>query len=90
MTSVADPLKKERAIRAHKLEMEFFKTMNVHSKVHRSLAKQVGAKAITTKRIDTSKGDESNPDYMARLVGGEKDQPKVISLRHHHLLNHWE
>lgn len=45
--------------------------MIVHSKVDRSVAKQLGAKVITVKWIDTNKGDEENLDYRVRLVGRE-------------------
>ena len=45
--------------------------MQVYSKVDRLVAKQLGAKMITTRWIDTNKGDDSKPDYRARLVGRE-------------------
>lgn len=64
-------LERDRAIAARKLEMDFFKRMQVHSKVDRNVAKQIGAKIITTRWIDTNKGDDKNPDYRARLVGRE-------------------
>ena len=65
------PHGKDLATRARKFEMDFFKKMKVYSKVERSVAKQLGAKVITTRWIDTNKGDESKPDYRARLVGRE-------------------
>ena len=43
----------------------------MHSKVDRSVAKLLGAKIITTKWIDTNKGDEHNPGYRAPLIGRE-------------------
>lgn len=67
----AEPLDNEMAIQARRLEMEFFCKMKVHSKVDRSVAKQIGAKIIPTKWIDTNKGDDDNPNYRARLVGRE-------------------
>lgn len=76
------PLDKELATRARKLEMDFFKKMKAHSKVERSVAKQLGAKVITTRWIDTNKGDESKPDYRARLVGREikiDDRPDLFA-----------
>ena len=85
------PLEKERAIQARKLEMDFFKKMQVYSKVNRSVAKQLGAKVITTRWIDTNKGDAEKLDYRARLVGREiktdqrldlfADTPPLESLR---------
>ena len=77
------PLDKNLATRARKLEMDFFKKMKVHSKVERSVAKQLGAKVITTRWIDTNKvGDDSKPDYRARLVGREikiDDRPDLFA-----------
>ena len=65
------PLERDRAVAARKLEMDVFKRMKVYSKVDRATAKQLGAKVITTKWINTNKSDEKNPDYRARLVGKE-------------------
>ena len=74
------PFDKDRAIKARKFEMEFFKNMNVYSKVDRSVAKRLGAKIITTKWIDTNKGDDANPDYRARLVGREIKTSQRLDL----------
>ena len=50
--------------------MEFVKGMNVHSKVDRAIAKQLGtAKVITARWIDTSNGDEHKFDYRAGFAG---------------------
>lgn len=65
------PLEKVRAIRARKFEMKFFRKMEVDVKVDRSVAKQPGAQITTTRWIGTSKGDEINCEYRAKLVGRE-------------------
>ena len=56
--------------------MNFFRRMGVYSKVRR----QKGMKVITTKWIDTNKGDHLNPDYRARLVGRELALTKRLDL----------
>ena len=43
--------------------------MGVYIKVPRSCAG--GSKVITTRWIDTNKGDQEKPNYRARLVGRE-------------------
>ena len=60
-------LEKNLAIKARKIEMEFFKTMGVYTKVVR----QPWMKVVSTKWIDTNKGDEVTPNYRARLVARE-------------------
>ena len=62
-------LDKNRAIEARRLELEFFRKMGVYTKVPRSMAGE--SKVITTRWIDTDKGDAENPNYRARLVGRE-------------------
>ena len=54
--------------------------MNVYSKVDRAIAKQLGAKFITTKWVDTSKGCEENAGYSARLVGREVETDQGFDL----------
>ena len=56
--------------------MDFFCKMGVYTKVQR----QPGMKVITTKWIDTNKGDDLNPDYRARLVGREIKKDKLLDL----------
>ena len=62
-------MEKDRAIEARRLELEFFRKMGVYAKVPRSMAGN--NKVITTRWIDTDKGDAENPNYRARLVGRE-------------------
>ena len=62
-------LTKDIAIDTGRLELEFFRKMEVYTKVPRSQV--AGAKVITTKWIDTDKGDADTPNYRARLVGRE-------------------
>ena len=62
-------LDKDRAIEARRLEFEFFRKMDVYTKVPRSMAGD--SKVITTRWIDTDKGDAENANYRERLVGRE-------------------
>ena len=57
------------AIEARRFELEFFRKMGVYTKVPRSQAGD--SKVITTKWIDTGKGDADAPNYRARAVGRE-------------------
>ena len=59
------------AVEARKLEMKFFRDMQVYTKVPRSEAYVNGSKVITTKWLDINKGDEKEPNYRSRLVGRE-------------------
>ncbi len=61
------PLDKDLAIKARKLEMDYFKKMKVYTKVRRGK----WMKVISTRWLDINKGDTRNPDYRARLVGRE-------------------
>ena len=61
------PLDKELAIQARRLEIEYFRKMGVYTKVKR----EPWMKVITTRWLDTNKGDETSPSYRARLVGRE-------------------
>ena len=70
----------EKVIAARRLEIEFFKEMGVYEKVPRSEAKAVGGKVITTKWIDTNKGDTKNKDYRSRLVGREVKMDSRLDL----------
>ena len=65
------PLEKNMAIQARKLEMQFVKKKQVHSKFDRAEAKGIGAKIITTRWIDTNKGDEINRDCPSRFASSE-------------------
>ena len=70
------PLDKAMAIEARKLEMAFFKKMKVYTKVK----KEAWMRPIATNWIDTNKGDESAPNYRARLVGCEIKRDKRDDL----------
>ncbi len=61
------PLDKEMAIRARKLEIDYFREMGVYTKV----AREKWMKVISTRWLDINKGDEGAPNYRARLVGRE-------------------
>ena len=70
----------EKAIAARKLEMDFFRKMNVYTKVPRREAQDGGHKIITTRWLDVNKGDATNPDYRARLVGRELNTEARLDL----------
>ncbi len=65
------PLNHSLATEARRLEIEFFRKMQVYEKVPRWRAAQEGCKVITTRWIDVNKGDSQRPNYRARLVGRE-------------------
>ena len=69
-------LKKDLAVQARKVEIDFFKARGVYTKVPRKLGMQV----ITTKWLDINKGDEAKPNYRARLVGREIAKEKRDDL----------
>ena len=60
-------LDKKLATEARRVEIEFFRKMGVYTKVRR----EPWMRVITTKWIDTNKGDADDPNYRARLVGRE-------------------
>ena len=57
-------LDKEFMIKARRAEMQFFKKLGVYNKVR----KENHMRGITTKWVDTNKGDEKDLNYRARLV----------------------
>jgi len=74
------PLEWEQVVCARKLEMDFFKSMGVYKKVPRETARRYGCRTITTKWLDTNKGDAENPNYRSRLVGRELKMDKRLDL----------
>ena len=74
------PLDKQMTIQARKLEIEYFRKMKVYTKVPRSEALRGGYKIITTKWLDTNKGDDEKPNYRSRLVGRELNTEKRLDL----------
>ena len=71
-----EPLEKKEAVAARKLEIEFFKKKGVYTKVRR----QSWMKVITTRWLDTNKGDKINKNYRSRLVGREIKRDKREDL----------
>ncbi len=71
-----EPLDKEEATAARRLEMKFFKQKGVYTKVKR----QAWMKVISTKWLDVNKGDSTNRNYRARLVGREIKRDKREDL----------
>ena len=49
-------------------------------KAPRDVANRKGCKVITTKRVDTNKGDTSRPNYRSRLVAREVKYDKRLDL----------
>ena len=58
-------LDKSRAIEARRLELKFFRKMGVYTKVPRTDAD--GNDIITTRWIDTDKGDDDNPQLQVKI-----------------------
>ena len=73
-------LDKAMVIEARKLEMAYFKKMGVYRKVPRAKAVELGCKPITTKWLDTNKGDDRVPNYRSRLVGREIKKDARLDL----------
>ena len=67
-------------IKARRLEIEYFKKMGVYKKVPRSKVTEMGCKTITTKWLDTNKGDDINPNFRSRLVGREIKKDTRLDL----------
>ena len=69
-------LDRELAIKARKVEIDFFRARGVYTKVRREPWMSV----ITTKWLDVNKGDSSNPNVRSRLVGREIAKEKRDDL----------
>ena len=67
-------------ISARRLEIYYFRKMGVYKKVKREEAIKLGVKVITTKWLDTNKGDEVTPNYRSRLVGREIKNDNRLDL----------
>ena len=74
------PLDKSSVIEARKTEIAYFKKMGIYRKLSRDEAKLGKHKIISTKWIDTNKGDTANPNYRSRLVGREIKRDKRLDL----------
>ena len=64
------------AVEARKKEIDFFKARRVYTK----RAREPWMKVIRTKWLDVNKGDETNPNIWARLVGCEVAKEKRDDL----------
>ena len=73
-------LEKDLVVAARKLEIDYFRKMGVYTKVSRTEATNGKFKVISTKWIDTNKGDTKNPNYRSRLVGREIKKDKRLDL----------
>ena len=65
-------LDKQLATQARRVQLAFYKKMNVYTKVRR----EPWMKPISTRWIDNNKGDDVKPNYRARLVGREIKRDK--------------
>ena len=74
------PLNFDMAVEARRLEMKFFKTMGVYTKVDKSEMVKAGCKPVSTKWLDTNKGDDKVPNYRSRLVGREIKMDRRLDL----------
>jgi len=70
----------ESVIAARRLEIEYFKKMGVYEKVDRSEVTKMKGKVITTKWLDTNKGDLDTPNYRSRVVAREINIKKRLDL----------
>ena len=68
------------AKKAREVEMDYFRSMAVYSKVPRTEAVTNGCKVISTRWIDINKGDDKKPNYRSRLVGKEIKRDKPLDL----------
>ena len=71
-----EPLERGEAIKARRLEMDYFRQKGVYTKVVRRSCMKV----ISTKWLDVNKGDSVNKNYRARLVGREIKRDKREDL----------
>ena len=80
----------EKLVRlARVLEMEYFDSKNVCTKVPRQEAfARAGKAPISVKWVDTNKGDDENPNYRSRLVAREIRRRGEDSQSHP--LPHWK
>ena len=69
-------LDRELALKARKVEIEFFKARGVYTKCRREPWMNV----ISTKWLDVNKGDAKNPSVRCRLVGREVAKEKRDDL----------
>ena len=60
--------------------MEFWDDVNDWKPLTWDVAEKMGCKVITTKWVDTNKGDTSRPIYRSRLVGREMKYDKRLDL----------
>ena len=67
-------------ISARRLEIDYFRKMGVYRKVSRDQVKAMKGKVISTKWLDTNKGDTATPNYRSRLVGREIARNKRLDL----------
>ena len=65
---------------ARKVEMTFFKSMKVYTRVPRAMQRMQGGKIIGVRWVDVNKGDKENPDMRSRLVGQEFNTGKDDEL----------
>ena len=57
--------------KARAVELEYFETMRVYTRVPRDHQRQSGGKILRCRCVDTTKGDAARPNSRSRLVGLE-------------------
>ena len=76
---------------ARKVELEYFETLGVYTRVPKSHQQRSGGKIIGTRWVDVNKGDETTRNYRSRLVGKEyRHTPTIPYTRPHLHLKHYD
>ena len=70
----------EEVKKARAVEMDFFRKFGVYKRVPKSRIKELNGKFISTKWLDTNKGDKDNPNHRSRLVGREYNEGRDDTL----------
>ena len=70
----------EEVKKARAIEMDFFRKLGVYKRVPKSRIKELSGKLISTKWIDTNKGDRDKPNHRSRLVGREFNEGRDDTL----------
>ena len=70
----------EKVVSARAEEMKFFEKLGVYRRVPRALVKEMNGNIVSTKWLDTNKGDKDNPNYRSRFVAREFNQGRDDTL----------
>jgi hypothetical protein len=75
----------EWVVLARREEMAYFHKLGVYDIVPRAHQRMTGGKVVSTRWIDTNKGDSLNPNCRSRLVGREFNGTTHCMRQLHHL-----